>query len=239
MKFLVNAAVRRTKQGSRALIAGLRRAEPERLAFLAVGESVAWARLFQWDRADKGLSRAVTPVLALSLARLPRIRSTGYLAGALAAGSVGQWVKTRGLARPSALGVAGVSGHYAGYACALWHAGARPTPTMAAVGGAAVLGGTIAAAAKSPAHVPVVLIGGTCAALNAALADDPSFREINAPVQAQGLSHGANLLMVSEAATFARALTTPGTWGFRGLGAAEAAAHYLGSFLLFEGLARR
>lgn len=235
----MSVGLKRTKQGTQALMAGLKRSEPERLVFLAVGETAAWSRLFNWTRAEKILSPAVTPSLALSLIRLPKTRATGYLAAALAAGSVGQWAKSRDLRNPSALGVVGVSGHYAEYASALCHAGARPTQTMLIAGGAAVAAGTIAAAKFSPAHVPAVLVGGTFAALNAALADDPSFRDDFAPIQAKGISHGANLLLGSEAMTFVRALTTPGSWAYRGLGAAEAAAHYLGSFLLFEGLSRR
>lgn len=240
----------RTVEGAGALWASLNNGfeEPERFVYFAGGESTMWARLFGWQRLYEVVNPTLLPLLAGSLARRPE--TAPVLVPALLAGAVGQVAKNRRPLDPPALGVAAVAANHAGYAYQLYKAGARPTVTSAGLRMVVVGAGGILAALKSPRHLPAVLVGGAAVAASSALAADarlrqPDFHAAHTPAEPdqsavtarKGLSHGANLLLISEGLTFVKTLIKGKKLG-RMAGAAEAATHAVGHVLVVDGLTR-
>ena len=220
----VTDPARRTPQGWR------------RFAYLALGESTVWARLFGWKKAHVATSAPLLPLLAAE-AQDPT------LSPALLAGAVGQAEKSRRLHRPSLLGVAGVSASLAAYSWVLYRRGARNDARgwgLRAMAWAAAL----LATRKQPTRTAVA-VGGAAVLTTSALAGDPRLRTD----ATKGLSHGANLLVAAEGLTALRArIAAAGsqknkkqgkpTKAARVVGAAEAGAFALGHFLLVDALSR-
>lgn len=207
-----------------------------RFAYLSLGESTVWSRLFGWKKAHAVTSAPLLPLLAAE-AQNPT------LSPALLAGAVGQVEKSRRLHRPSLLGVAGVTASHAAYSWVLYRRGARNDARgwgLRAMAWAAAL----VATRKQPTRTAVA-VGGAAVLTTSALAGDPRLRTD----ATKGLSHGANLLVAAEGLTALRArIAAAGsqknkkqgkpTKAARVVGAAEAGAFALGHFLLVDALSR-
>lgn len=207
-----------------------------RFAYLALGESTVWSRLFGWKKAHAVTSAPLLPLLAVE-AQDPT------LSPALLAGAVGQAGKSRRLHHPSLLGVAGVTASHAAYSWVLYRRGARNDARgwgLRAIAWAAA----IVAARKQPTQTAVA-VGGAAVLTTSALAGDPRLRTD----ATKGLSHGANLLVAAEGLTALRARIGAAesqknkkhakpSKAARAVGAAEAGALALGHFLLVDALSR-
>ncbi|WP_237791610.1 hypothetical protein [Corynebacterium accolens] len=214
-----------------------------RFAYLALGESTVWSRLFGWKKAHAAASAPLLPLLAAE-------SQDPTLSPALLAGAVGQAEKSRRLHHPSFLGVAGVSASHAAYSWVLYRRGARNDARgwgLRAMAWAAAL----LATRKQPTRTAVA-VGGAAVLTTSALAGDPRLRTD----ATKGLSHGANLLVTAEGLTALRARLSfaesqqktrilkknkkqaKPTKVARAVGAAEAGAFALGHFLLVDALTR-
>ena len=223
----------RTKEGAAALVRAVRPAVTGRdyptLGALAAGECAAWSGLFTWRRLGSAATVTAPVLLALRPDCSPATR-VGLIAAA-----VGQAAK-RGTgsapAQPSALGVASVSAQYAAFAWQLResHNDATGWGLRAGAWTAGV------ALARTRSERLATAIAGVPAAALSALAGDPALRAADAT---QGLSHGANLLLASEAATVARTRLEQHPVAGRLLAAGQSASQTVGLVLLVDGLARR
>ena len=223
----------RTQEGAAALVRAVRPAVTGRdhltLAALAAGETAAWSGLFTWRTLGSAATVTAPVLLALRPDCSPATR-VGLIAAA-----VGQAAK-RGTgsapAQPSALGVASVSAQYAAFAWQLResHNDATGWGLRAGAWAAGV------ALARTRSERLATAIAGVPAAALSALAGDPALRAADAT---QGLSHGANLLLASEAATVARTRAAQLPAVGKLLAAGQSAAQTVGLVLLVDGLARR
>lgn len=215
--------LQRTEEGAAALWRAVYPAitdpagHPARLGFLAAGEASAWARIFGFE--PRLLDAAVIATLCTQTAN-PVLR------GGLAVGSVGQYCK-RG--EPNALGIAAIALHHGAY---LYLLRAQRNDKL---GWGLRIGAWAGGLAVSKGRYRVATaVAGAAVAATSALAGDPALRA-NAT---KGASHGANLILFSEALTLARTLPVNPLRDSRLLGAAEAASRVLGHFLLVDALER-
>lgn len=219
----------RTQEGTEALLRAVGPAFAGRdhltLGALAAGETAVWSRLFNWRMLGTATTAAVPVLLALRPDCAPETRV------GLIAASLGQAAK-RGA--PTTFGVTCVSVQYASFAWAL--RGARND----ALGWGLRAGAWAAGSALSRTRCErrATAIAGIPAAALSALAGDPALR---AAESTQGLSHGANLLLASEALTVLNPAEQRQDAGLRGrvLDAAQSAAQTVGLVLLVDGLARK
>lgn len=195
------------------------------LGALAAGETAVWSRLFNW-RALGTVTTAAVPVL---LALRPDCALETRVG--LVAASLGQAAK-RGA--PTTFGVTCVSVQYAAFAWAL--RGARNDALGWGLRAGAWAAGL--ALARTRSERLATAVAGIPAAALSALAGDPALR---AAESTQGLSHGANLLLASEALTVLNPAEQRQDAGLRGrvLDAAQSAAQTVGLVLLVDGLARK
>lgn len=182
--------------------------------------------------------------------------TAGLVGGAVARMAKNSAEASHNLRKPSRWGVKAVIASNIGYSAAAYGAGARPQSKMIGLYAGAWAVGTCAAmfAAQtklvSKDMVPAVILGGAATATTAALTSDESvFR--SGSIAARGASHGANLLFVGEALTFARAIVEGGIANkshkrnplkrgfYSALGLAETATGFIGHLLLADGLNRR
>lgn len=221
--------VARTQEGTEALLRAVGPAFTGRdhftLGALAAGETAVWSRLFNWRTFGTATTAAVPVLLALRPDCAPETRV------GLVAASLGQAAK-RG--EPTTFGVMCVSVQYASFAWGL--RGARND----AVGWGLRAGAWAAGIALSRTRGErlATAVAGTPAAALSALAGDPALR---AAESTQGLSHGANLLLASEALTVLNPAEQRRDAGLRGraLDAAQSAAQTVGLVLLVDGLVRK
>ena len=227
----------RTKEGAAALVRAGRPAVTGR-DHLTLGALAALPSLRQANRPDHAADSPAATVTAPVLLALRSDCSPATRVGLIAA-AVGQAAK-RGTgsapAQPTALGVASVSAQYAAFAWQLRES--RNDATGWALRAGAWAAGV--ALARTRSERLATAIAGVPAAALSALAGDPALRATDAT---QGLSHGANLLLASEAATVARTraaqLPAVGTAVGRLLAAGQSAAQTVGLVLLVDGLARQ
>ena len=236
--------VQETVRGVEAFLASVSvmRTEPERAVALAAMDVAGAAKLFNW----RGVSRVVEPAI-LPLIGGAVLRSRKPLgqklenAAALAGGALGQWGKSADPGQASPLATAGVITQYGAYAATLaGDMGAKPRFAGAAVRGALVASGAAVAAAKNRKLVAPTLLGGAAMIYATEIAGDPRIRA-HGNGHTPGISHGANLLVVSEALTLVRGTFLQGKRGF-GARAVEAGAlvsSALGHLLVTDGLMRR
>lgn len=221
----------RTQEGTVALLRAVGPAFAGRdhftLGALAAGETAAWSGLFTWRTLGTATTIAAPVLLALRPDCSPETR-VGLIAAAL-----GQASK-RG--KPTTFGVTCVSVQYASFAWALRDArndalgwGMRAGAWAAGI-----------ALARTRSERLATAVAGIPAAALSALAGDPALR---AAESTQGISHGANLLLASEAATVARTraaqLPAAGKTVGKLLTAGQSAAQTVGLVLLVDGLARK
>lgn len=221
----------RTQEGTAALLRAVGPAFTGRdhftLGALAAGETAAWSGLFTWRTLGTATTVAAPVALALRPDCSPETR-VGLVAAAL-----GQASK-RG--KPTTFGVTCVSVQYASFAWALRDA--RNDATGWALRAGAWAAGIALPRTRSE-RLATAVAGIPTAALSA-LAGDPALR---AAESAQGISHGANLLLASEAATVARTravqLPVAGKTVGKLLAVGQSAAQTVGLVLLVDGLARK
>lgn len=221
----------RTQEGTAALLHAVGPAFAGRdhftLGALAAGETAAWSGLFTWSTLGTATTIAAPVALALRPDCSPETR-VGLIAAAL-----GQASK-RG--KPTTFGVTCVSVQYAAFAWQL-----RDVRNDALGWGlrAGAWAAGIALARTRSERLATAVAGIPAAALSA-LAGDPALR---AAESTQGISHGANLLLASEAATVARTcaeqLPAAGKTVGKLLAAGQSAAQTVGLVLLVDGLARQ
>lgn len=220
--------VARTQEGTEALLGAAGPAFTGRdhftLGALAAGETAVWSRLFKWRTLGTATTAAVPVLLALRSDCAPETRV------GLIAASLGQAAK-RG--EPTTFGVTCVSVQYAFFAWAL--RGARNDAAGWGLRAGAWAAGV--ALARSRGERLATAVAGIPAAALSALAGDEKLRADQAT---QGLSHGANLLLASEALTVLNPAEQRQDAGLRGrvLDAAQSAAQTVGLVLLVDGLAR-
>lgn len=221
--------VARTQEGTEALLRAVGPAFTGRdhftLGALAAGETAVWSRLFNWRTLGTATTAAVPVLLALRPDCAPETRV------GLVAASLGQAAK-RG--KPTTFGVTCVSVQYASFARAL--RGARND----ALGWGLRAGAWAAGLALSRTrgeHLATAVAGIPAAALSALAGDE----KLRANQATQGISHGANLLLASEALTVLNPAEQRQDAGPRGrvLDAAQSAAQTVGLVLLVDGLARK
>ena len=221
--------VARTEEGAAALLraVGPAFAGRDHVTFgaLAAGESAVWSRLFNWRTLGTATTAAVPVLLALRPDCAPETRV------GLIAASLGQAAK-RGA--PTTFGVMCVSAQYASFAWAL--RGARNDAAGWGLRAGAWAAGL--ALSRTRGERRATAIAGIPAAALSALAGDPALR---AAESTQGISHGANLLLASEALTVLNPAEQRQDVGLRGraLDAAQSAAQTVGLVLLVGGLSRR
>ena len=180
------------------------------------------------------LRRAVTDISARPQL-LASVREEPAVGAGVLAGAIAQVEKARTLTRPSVLGVAAVTASHAAYAWSLYRRGARNDALgwglRAAAWGAGV------AATRTQPTAAAVAVGGAAVLVTSALAGDPALRTD----AGKGMSHGANLLLASEALTVLNPAEQRQDAGLRGrvLDAAQSAAQTVGLVLLVDGLARK
>lgn len=213
----------RTQEGTAALLHAVGPAFAGRdhftLGALAAGETAAWSGLFTWRTLGTATTIAAPVALALRPDCSPETR-VGLIASAV--GQAAKRGKNGQPAKPTALGVACVTAQYGAFAWQL--RGARNDATGWGLRVGAWAAGISLARTRSERLATAV--AGIPAAALSALAGDPALR---AAESTQGISHGANLLLASEAATVAGKL----------LAAGQSAAQTVGLVLLVDGLARK
>ena len=219
----------RTQEGTEALLRAAGPAFTGRdhftLGALAAGETAVWSRLFNWRTLGVATTAAVPVLLALRPDCAPETRV------GLIAASLGQAAK-RGA--PTTFGVTCVSVQYASFAWAL--RGARNDAAGWGLRAGAWAAGI--ALSRSRGERLATAVAGIPAAALSALAGDEKLRADKAT---QGMSHGANLLLASEALTVLNPAEQRQDAGLRGrvLDAAQSAAQTVGLVLLVDGLARK
>ena len=221
--------VARTQEGTEALLRAVGPAFAGRdnftLGALAAGETAVWSRLFNW----RTLGTATTTAVPVLLALRPDCASETRVG--LIAASLGQAAK-RG--EPTTFGVTCVGVQYASFAWGL--RGARNDALGWGLRAGAWAAGI--ALSRTGGERLATAVAGTPAAALSALAGDPALR---AAESTQGLSHGANLLLASEALTVLNPVEQRQDAGLRGraLDAAQSAAQTVGLVLLVDGLVRK
>lgn len=240
---VVSQFLDRTYRGIESTIASIAaaRTEPERLAFLALNDATAVATVFGWRKVLSVTQPLTLPMLLGAVAR--STRSTGekaLMAGAIAGATAAQTGKRIDPENPTAVAAAGAATQHAGYGLAVRNAyDVQPSGVGVALRGGLVAAGVGLAAWRNRAILPATVAGGAALAYANELANDPKIRRGNA--HAEGLGHGANLVLAGEALTLLRATLLKGR---RGIGArlVEATAmslSNLGQMLIVDGVARR
>lgn len=223
----------RTQEGTAALLRAVGPAFTGRdhftLGALAAGETAAWSGLFTWHTLGSATTLAAPTLLALRPDCSPETR-VGLIASAV--GQAAKRGKNGQPAKPTALGVACVTAQYGAFAWQL--RGARNDATGWGVRAGAWAAG-ISLARTLSERLATAVAGAPAAALSA-LAGDPALRATEAT---QGISHGANLLLASEAATVARTRAAQLPAVGKLLAAGQSAAQTVGLVLLVDGLARK
>ena len=223
----------RTEEGTAALLRAVGPAFAGRdhltLGALAAGETAAWSGLFNWRTVGSLTTLTVPVLLALRPDCSPETR-VGLIASAV--GQAAKRGKNGQPATPTALGVTCVTAQYGAFAGEL--RGARNDAMGWSLrAGAWALG---IALARTRGERLATAVAGVPAAALSALAGDPAFRATDAT---QGISHGANLLLASEAATVLGTRSEQHPVVGRILAAGQSAAQTVGLVLLVDGLARR
>ncbi len=235
---------RETARGVEAFLASVSavQSEPERAVALAAVDVASAAKLFHWPRVSRVVEPAILPLIGGAVLRSRKpLGQKLENAAALAGGAVGQWGKSADPGEASAAATAGVVTQYGAYAATpAGDMGAKPRFTGAAVRGALVLSGAALAAVKNRKLVAPTLLGGAAMVYATEVANDPKVSAYG-NVHTDGISHGANLLVASEALTLLRGTFLKEKKGF-GARAVEASAlvlSSLGHLLVTDGLMRR
>jgi hypothetical protein len=240
---LVSEFLDRTYRGIESTIESIAaaRTEPERLAFLALNDATTLATVFGWRKVLSVTQPLTLPMLLGTAARSSRsTQEKALLAGALTGATAAQTGKRIDPDNPTAVATVGAAAQHAGYGLAVRDAyGVQPSGLGTAVVGGLVAAGLGLAAWRNRATLPATVAGGAALAYATGLANDPKIRRGNA--HAEGLGHGANLVVAGEALTLVRATLLKGR---RGIGArlVEATAtslSNLGQMLIVDGVARR
>lgn len=232
----------RTSGGIEAFVASLQVAtrEPERIGFFVAHDVAFAARLFGWRKALTVAEPLILPMLTGTVLRSERADAKKFgLSAALAVGTANQKAKTDSPEHADAVAVAAKIAQYAAYGLAVrgtFDATVRPVGLAARAG--LTSAGVVLAAIKNPKVAWASALGGATMSWATEVADDPKIRDGN--THAQGIGHGANLMVAGETLSLIRATLLKGRNGF-GARATEAVAmslSSLGQMLIVDGVAR-
>lgn len=204
---IIGGFVERTVGGANAfLTAGARaRREPERAGFLLVSEVHLWSKAFGWRRVSRATKPLLMPLLVGSALRSERSCAERAIACAgLTAATAGDVLLLSDDPRALPRGALAFAGNQLAWSALLWRRGARASISRAVprvVPWALAVG---LAARTKPQLLPVVAGYGGLLAATSMLADDPRLRGREGP--AQGLGHGGNLFLVSDALILLRTI---------------------------------
>lgn len=229
--------VNHTRDGVDALVASVTVAtrEPERLAYLGVGELIAWSQVFRWRKVRNVVTPFLHPLLAATILRTNR--EPVLLAG-MGGGLVGNLAKLKHPDTTPVLGMFGIAANHAAYSAALVTHGARPSPVRVGLRAAAWASGIGLAVWKKKQLIAPTIVAGVFVAATSVLADDPALQDGSTP--AKGLGHAGNLLFLSEGIALLReTMLTGDSLGHRILDATMTVAGVIGHMLMVDGLTRR
>ena len=240
---LVSEFLDRTYRGIESTIASLAaaRTEPERLAFVALNDATTLATVFGWRKVLSVTQPLTLPMLLGTVARATRPPGEkALLAGALTGATAAQTGKRIDPDNPTGVATVGAAAQHAGYGLAVRTAyDVAPSGVGVALRGGLVAAGLGLAAWRNRAILPATAAGGAALVYANELANDPRIRRGNA--HAEGLGHGANLVLAAEALTLVRATLLKSR---RGIGArlvevTATSLSNLGQMLIVDGVARR
>lgn len=226
-----------TRDGVDALVAAVSTTltEPERTAYLTLGELTAWSRILRWRRVELLSAPTLLPLLAGTILRTNR--EPVLLAG-MAGGWVGTLAKLKGPETTPVMGMFGIAANHAAYSAALVAHGARPSLVRTGLRAAVWATGVGLAAWKKKQLIAPAILAGAFVSATSTLADDPALQDGSTP--AKGLGHGGNLLLVSEGiALFRETILTGDSLPYRVLDAGMVASNVIGNMLMVDGLTRR
>lgn len=229
--------VNHTRDGVDALLASVRISfeEPERLAYLSLGELVAWSQVFRWRKVRTTLTPFLHPLIAATILRTNR--EPVLLAG-MGGGLVGNLAKSKHPDTTPVLGMFGIAANHAAYSAALVSHGAHPSPVRVGLRAAAWATGIGLAAWKKKELIAPTIVAGVFVSATSALADDPALQD--GSTHAKGLGHAGNLMFLSEGIALLRETVLTGdSVGHRILDAKMTVAGVIGHMLMVDGLARR
>lgn len=232
----------RAREGSNALAVSIRAArwEPERAGYLAMAGVDLAAVLSGSTRLERLTKPALLPLLAgtVSRAEVSKNQRVVALAG-LAGGWAGDVILLCRDHRALPAGAAAFAVNQLAYCWLLHNQGARPAISRVAVRAVPWGLGVAVAASRAPKLLPVVAGYGGLLAATSMLAGDRELLDHSAPAT-QGLGHGANLFLISDALILVRTvLVTPGSPTERLVGAGVMSTYLIAQLLLVDGLLRR
>lgn len=234
----------KTGRGIDAFIASVAalKTEPERAVALAAIDVAGMAKIFGWRRVSRVVEPAILPLIGGAVLRSAKpLGQKLENAAALAGGAVAQRGKSADPATASPAAIAGVITQYGAYAATLaGDMGAKPAFPGASARGALVASGAAVAASRNRDLVAPTLLGGAAMVYSTEVANDPKITAYG-NTHTEGISHGANMLVASEALTLIRGTFLKGRRG-PGARAVEAGAlvlSSLGHLLVTDGLIRR
>lgn len=233
----MNNMVSHTQGGVEALFASVTTGlqEPERLAYLSLGELVAWSQVFRWQRVRSMVTPFLHPLLAATILRTNR--EPVLLAG-MAGGLVGSVAKLQRPEKTPVLGMFGIAANHAAYSAALVSHGARPSAGRVALRAAAWTTGIGLAAWRKKQLIAPAIVAGAFVSATSVLAEDPLLQDGSIPVK--GLGHAGNLLLGAEGIALLRETVFTGDQlGHRLLDTAMIMAGLIGNVLMVDGLTRR
>lgn len=236
--------LQKTARGFEALVASAAKStsEPERAVAIGAAGLATAAKAFNWRGVSRVVEPAILPLLGGAVVRSRKpLGQKMENAVALAGGAVGQWGKSANPEHAGSAATAGVIAQYVGYAATLaGETGAKPTPLGAGARGALVASGAVVASQKNRALVAPTLLGGSAMIYATEIANDPKI-SAHGNTHTEGIGHGANLLVASEALTLMRGTFLRGKSGFgaRALEAGALGLSSVGHLLLTDGLMRR
>lgn len=231
-----------TREGGNALAVSVRAArwEPERAGYLVMAGVDLAAVFSDSTRLERLAKPALLPLLAGTVLRaeVSKTQRVVALAG-LAGGWAGDVILLFRDYRALPVGAAAFAVNQLAYCWLLHKQGARPSISRVAVHTVPWTMGVAAAAWRAPKLLPVVAGYGGLLAATSTLAADRELLDPSAPTT-QGLGHGANLFLISDALILLRTvLVTPGSPTERLVGAGVMSTYLIAQLLLVDGLLRR
>lgn len=253
---LRDTVVDRTREGLAALdsavLASLRR-EPETFAYIGAWGVNVVSSLAGWEKPRKASKSLLMPLLAAGVVRRRRTIGDGG-AAALLVGLAGAWLGDLLLVPedpPLNRGSAAFAVAQLSHQGLMWRNGARPAAAGIALRAPAAAGGAALVALRRPGFLPAALLYGPLLAFTGVLGGDRALVRGAGPVDrdavtglpvgdaAYGISHGANVFLISDTILMARSLFTRPRGGLarRALDAAVMDTYCLAQLLLVRGLA--
>ncbi|WP_448852893.1 lysoplasmalogenase family protein [Corynebacterium sp. 335C] len=254
LRKLRDAFVDRTREGLGALVSvvGDPRREPEILGYAGAWGVNVVSSLAGWETPRRTSKALLMPLLAAGVVR--RRRDIGADGTAtLLAGLAGAWLGDVLLMPedpPLNRGSAAFTVTQLAHQRLMWRNGARPSAAAIGLRAPAAVGGAALVAALRPRFLPAAALYGPLLGFTGVLGDDRALVAGAGPVDrdaatglpvaspSYGISHGANVFMVSDVILMARSLFTKPNSGIvrRAMDAALMDTYCLAQLLLVRGL---